>query len=415
MLTSHGRQEKRYRSMQEHIRRAHPEHYISKLPATEESFQQMINTPPSERPQPPPPTQPFGNTAYGHDRTTYGESQSSPVPPRSLEDQYPAAATAAVALAQLHNHQPGSDWGSDAGYASENEAKHRMRSSVELPPINHLSQQAVPPFQSPRPRELLPSVLSHSPPGRSSTLPPIQRKDSVKRSKPARPRKSSITENSRRPKHEKTKSKDYARRLSIEGRKAFSADPPGGAAAFVGKRWEDLVEAAASATEADSDRDLTPIPQSPPSIKRSSLPPFQGVSHSQSYKASPLGQALTPPSAHTLSGPAPFPSVETSLVSSHSTQSSGHNFHIPSSGLSNSSDTTSPTFYPGREPVQIYCALCRQLCLLAESFACTECISGFCRDCVYRISSAQHMGRGTPCPRCQVLGPRYKPFQLELK
>lgn len=46
-------QEKRYRSMQEHIRRAHPEHYISKLPATEESFQLMINTPPSERPPPP--------------------------------------------------------------------------------------------------------------------------------------------------------------------------------------------------------------------------------------------------------------------------------------------------------------------------------------------------------------------------
>jgi hypothetical protein len=45
-------QEKRYRSMQEHIRRAHPEHYISKLPATEESFQLMINTPPSERPPP---------------------------------------------------------------------------------------------------------------------------------------------------------------------------------------------------------------------------------------------------------------------------------------------------------------------------------------------------------------------------
>ena len=44
--------------MQEHIRRAHPEHYIPKLPATEESFQLMINTPPSERPPPPPPTQP---------------------------------------------------------------------------------------------------------------------------------------------------------------------------------------------------------------------------------------------------------------------------------------------------------------------------------------------------------------------
>lgn len=38
--------------MQEHIRRAHPEHYISKLPATEESFLLMINTPPSERRHP---------------------------------------------------------------------------------------------------------------------------------------------------------------------------------------------------------------------------------------------------------------------------------------------------------------------------------------------------------------------------
>lgn len=35
--------------MQEHIRRAHPEHYIPKLPATEESFLLMINTPPQER------------------------------------------------------------------------------------------------------------------------------------------------------------------------------------------------------------------------------------------------------------------------------------------------------------------------------------------------------------------------------
>lgn len=44
-------QEKRYRSMQEHIRRAHPAYYISKLPATEESFSLMINSPPSDRPR----------------------------------------------------------------------------------------------------------------------------------------------------------------------------------------------------------------------------------------------------------------------------------------------------------------------------------------------------------------------------
>ena len=141
-----------------------------------------------------------------------------------------------------------------------------MHSSIELPPIqNHVhQQQAIPPFHSPRPRDLLPSIMARSPPGRSSTLPPLQRKESVKRDKANRPRKSSITQNSRRPKHEKKTSKDFARRLSIEGRKAFSAEPPGAReAAVAGRRWHDLVEAAASATEADSDRDLTPV-KSPP-------------------------------------------------------------------------------------------------------------------------------------------------------
>jgi len=46
--------------MQEHIRRAHPNHYIPKLPATEESFLLMVNTPPEQRAQlsPPEPVQP---------------------------------------------------------------------------------------------------------------------------------------------------------------------------------------------------------------------------------------------------------------------------------------------------------------------------------------------------------------------
>ena len=137
-----------------------------------------------------------------------------------------------------------------------------MRPSIELPPIkNHLNQQSIPPFHSPRPRELLPSMMANSPPGRSSTLPPLQRRESIQRKeKTNRPRKSSITQSSRKPKHERTKSKDYSRRLSIEGRKAFSAEPPGAAAAAaMGKRWEDLIDAATSATEADSDRDMTPV------------------------------------------------------------------------------------------------------------------------------------------------------------
>jgi hypothetical protein len=139
-----------------------------------------------------------------------------------------------------------------------------MRSSIELPPLrDHFKQEPLPSFQASRPRELLPSILGHSPPGRSSTLPPIQRREKV-----SRPRKSSITQNARKSKHERTKSKEFARRMSMDGRKAFSAEPP--TAAWVqGKRWEDLIEAATSATEADDDRDLTPV--SHPTIDNTQL------------------------------------------------------------------------------------------------------------------------------------------------
>ena len=125
--------------MQEHIRRAHPDHYIAKLPATEESFQLMISTPPSERPQAPLHSHSSSNTSftnnnsnnsgaprestnvtgagasiYNRDNDQHQASYSSPGPTRQLEDQYPAAATAAVALAQLHSQRQDSDWGSEA-------------------------------------------------------------------------------------------------------------------------------------------------------------------------------------------------------------------------------------------------------------------------------------------------------------
>ena len=58
-------------------------------------------------------------------------------------------------------------------------------------------------------------------------------------------------------KHERRKSRDIAKRSSGEGRKAFSAEPS--AAALYGKRWEDLIDAATSATEEEDSRDLTPV------------------------------------------------------------------------------------------------------------------------------------------------------------
>lgn len=130
-------QEKRYRSMQEHIRRAHPEHYISKLPATEESFLLMINTPPSERPQPQPGSVTSNNTShhqskpYAPDRNTYyRDDYSNPGTPRPYDDYphglLPAAANAAAALTSLHNYKSGgSDWDAEGVSASHIPSKGR--------------------------------------------------------------------------------------------------------------------------------------------------------------------------------------------------------------------------------------------------------------------------------------------------
>jgi hypothetical protein len=123
-MANNPQQEKRYRSMQEHIRRAHPDYYIPKLPATEESFQLMITTPPSKRPQQPQPPLPpqrrsicmFGNgTRDMPVLNTSTDSSDDPFaadltgfgPSLPVEAQPPATANAAVALAQLH------DWPSD--------------------------------------------------------------------------------------------------------------------------------------------------------------------------------------------------------------------------------------------------------------------------------------------------------------
>lgn len=150
------------------------------------------------------------------------------------------------------------------------------------------------------------------------------------------------------------------------------------------------------------------IPQSPPSVKRSSLPPLFNISHApEAYKASPLQRALTPPPPDDV--PEPFPSVESSLDSTTNSTQSGTNFHMRSTGLSNSD--SSPMF---AQPVQIYCANCRQLTVLKDSYACNECISGFCPNCVFSLSSdARNDGR--PCPRCKTVGVRYKIFNLDLR
>lgn len=143
---------------------------------------------------------------------------------------------------------------------SDTEAhKQAMRSSIELPPVysNNIEPTSDPfsHLNTHRRRDLLPSILSTSPPGRSSTLPPIQRHPG-----PNRPRKQSVSKRAREPQHRRQKSRGenaHLRRMSYD-RKAYSAEPSSGLSAAYGKRWEDLIDAATSATE-DVEDERTPV------------------------------------------------------------------------------------------------------------------------------------------------------------
>ncbi|KAK4549298.1 hypothetical protein LTR36_007757 [Oleoguttula mirabilis] len=521
--------------MQEHIRRAHPEYYIAKLPATKESFELMITSPPHERPptqdgipiatqqqhhqavQAQPHSDPSGLSpafhldpaglassfdgyhALGqHDGGYYtaGDSEAAAIYnsmqlQQRSSDEYRRgslipAASAAAALAQLHYHRPDSDWGGDnmgqvitfpsiqmsptvteadflQNYFADQSNEMKASQFHVDPALEEASflpsaadhthgglhdHTAFPTSSSQDQPGLLPSSLARSPPGGHTTLPPLQRSMSRQH---GRPRKSSLSQQARLAKHERRKSKELAKRSSGD-RKAFSAEPS--AAALYGKRWEDLIDAATSATEEEGSRDLTPIPaspyQSPQAASRTSLPPFALGSQFQSFQASPLNRALTPPPPDSgLADLQTFPSVDSSLSSTlshhhhhhNSADSSGSQFHIMDPNSMNSSNT-SPMFVSGgggggggahsnsisnsggtggggsgssAETIQIYCSGCRRLSVLKESYACTNCICGLCGNCVEAIISGQSRGRMSMCPRCNGMDSSFKPFQLDLR
>lgn len=334
--------------MQEHIRRAHPEYYIPKLPATKESFELMITSPPHER----PPQDTHGNPVqlpqthhpqhHHHHSDPSGLSPAFNLDPSSVaglssfegyphvglgshdggyytagdaeaaaiyhsmqqaqrsSDEYRRgslipAASAAAALAQLHYHRPDSaDWGGGGGadgnlaqvitfpsiqvsptlteadflqnfYADQN---HEMKNHFHVDPAledhsfmpdhaNNVGGMGGDPTSYPAStsQDLMPNSLAHSPADRPNTLPSLQRSLSRQHSS-GRPRKSSLLgQQARLGKHERRKSKELKR--SSGDRKAFSAEPS--AAALYGKRWEDLIDAATSATEEEGSRDLTPV------------------------------------------------------------------------------------------------------------------------------------------------------------
>lgn len=269
--------------------------------------------------------------------------------------------------------------------------------------------------------------MATSPPGRSSTLPPLQRTFG-----PQRPGKQSVTKRSKESQHRKQKSRDikeWAKRgkldiagdllrpvLGQERQRPYSAEPS------ARSPWDDLLDAATSVAEEDLNEDrasvslqigrtstLSPsipltdwcqMPQSPVSIQRASLPPLSHqhqLGHS-TYQASPLQQALTPPS-YAQELPEPFPSVESG--------ESAENYQMGAHSMPDSS----PSF--SAQNTQIYCAACQSVSLLRQSYACTECICGLCPACVDILLAEQ--GARRKCPRCATIGGKFKPFQLEIR
>ena len=323
--------------MQEHIRRAHPEYYIPKLPATKESFELMISSPPHEVPpqdpnRPPraqihprqhPPQQQQQHNAQQHSDPsglspafnlldagpsssyegyhglgqhdggyyTAGDAEAAAIyssmqAQQRSSDEYRRgslipAASAAAALAQLHYHRPDSDWGGDNigqvifpslqmsptvteadllqnFYADHNDLKSNhfhVDPALEESGFMHDHSGFSADSGQDQP-SLLPSSLTKSPTDRPATLPPLY-KSSSRGGNVNRPRKSSLSHQARLAKHERKKSRELAKRSSGD-RKAFLNDS--GNPSFVyGKRWEDLIDAAASATEEEGSRDLTPV------------------------------------------------------------------------------------------------------------------------------------------------------------
>ncbi|KAK4611902.1 hypothetical protein CLAFUW4_12843 [Fulvia fulva] len=499
--------EKRYRSMQEHIRRAHPEYYLPKLPATKESFELMISTPPHERPEIDPN---HANHHHGHQHSVsqqqqqqqqqqqhhhhdpsglspgfYGEdpglgsnfggygigthdggyytaqdADATAIYNNNMHrtsDEYRRGsliptASAAQALAQLSTYRPDSShtWADDIGSGQVNFTAPFMFSSPTNTEADLLQAQygtyhgdikeehpypqldpslqdstawqsehvGYPVTTSQDDTGLLQTSMAGSP-DRPTSMSALHR--SLSRGYSGnRPRKSSLT-SARLGQHERKRSKDGKR--SSGDKSKFSADR--------NKRWEDLIDAAASATEEEGSRDLTPIPASPhhsPHVtSRTSIPPMFGLGSqfgpqlNSSFQASPLNRALTPPSADQPGlGLEHFPSVDSSISSHqhHHSTDSGSNFHIMNAS---SIDSSSPVFnnqannVGETSHVEVYCAGCRRPAFLVKCNACTNCICALCQNCTAAIIDEQSRGRVAGCPRCQVMDSSFKPFQVDLR
>lgn len=411
--------------MQEHIRRAHPEKYIPKLPATEESFRLMITSKISERPHSVIKCDLSPESRDSELKNQFREFSSSPNTPvhnlKASEESHTKSISSTdsatpAALSHLQNHSFDSESKLERGWSSDIEVhRQAMRHSLEFstPKIGNYDIRSDTFSPLGRRGELLPSILSTPQFERSSTLPPIQRIPSVNR-----PRKESLSKRAREPQHKRNRSKcENVNLWKVNfDRKAQSTESLSSISVGWGKRWEDLIDAATSATK-DTDEDnrqkSVPIAESVfnnkeptnkqvmplTSLNRDSLPVLATTqSYYEGYQVSPLQQTLTPPkNSRDISDTVKL-MVNGETYKDHKFEANGH----PGSSLGFTSRS-----------LQIYCAACHGLSLLGQSYACTECICGICETCVDALMA--NYGARRKCPKCATIGGRYKKINLEIR
>ncbi|KAL7276696.1 hypothetical protein RUND412_000313 [Rhizina undulata] len=359
-----------YRSICEHIRRAHPDNWIPKLPASPETFAKMVSMTPKvnvttgfnhvRRPVPAPMPKKvkreFFFASYPIAKQEDGHYMDNISPPSSAnEDAIPALSLSVGPTAFQSKFPPAfinaRDYDNDHGDDDDDlDAEHEL--DDEMDGIHEVHSET-----ETEDDDRLPFPYSHQ--------------------------FAHHHHHHIHPSHPQG-SKEIAIWSSVKSRSTHSQTRrkrDGHISANT--RWDELIEAATTRAF---------VEESEMSGSSGNCSPVRVGGYRNS--AGPLSP---PPTAISFQQPtAPNSSATTSpQLSAVNSQLYG----CRSSASSISSISSTP---------RLQCAECHDLVPLKESFACTECIAGFCPSC------ALAAGRKGVCSECRALGGKFKPVRMRV-
>ncbi|RPB00771.1 hypothetical protein L873DRAFT_1827467 [Choiromyces venosus 120613-1] len=349
-----------YRSICEHIRRAHPDNWIPKLPASPETFAKMVNLPSRgltanavnaqfhmRKPQHMPAAasamavfRKTGKALSKHEDEQYVDGMSPPssanesetLPSISLSTNPVAFQSKFPAVTPDYEEHDDEE---DHDFMEEDDLEEEMRSRRSDIDTEDDSDDG---RHNPHPHQLL--HRNHHRNHLQAQLPPLRTgkpPTSLKRKRQSyaasNPETGAITDNS------STQSSNAS-------------------------RWDELIEAATT-------RAVAIDPKS-----------FHHLSHHHQYSHTPQ-TPLSPPATASSSYPSLAPTA--------------------------SPPSTSSSEFPMSSPRKLLCATCDNLTPINEAFACTECMSGFCDECAF------NSGRRGSCGECRAVGGKFKPLRIVVR